>query len=210
VASATDNRFFDVHEPYSGKLFARVAAGSAAECTSRCGCRIKAFAGWSETAPAERAAIPKSGRDRQAPPKRIAEVLARETGSTIHSADIPTGPGRPRPSTGRGLGVHAQRRGCWRPVSGHAFDRRPPSLRRCEFTHGTAPTSCRGVPSFTRRRGNTVVVSHLSSRPSRGRDARRRSQRGRVPARRHQRGHAHAPGAAAAHCDESSNVPKCV
>lgn len=25
---ATDNRFFDVHEPYSGKLSARVAAGS--------------------------------------------------------------------------------------------------------------------------------------------------------------------------------------
>ena len=54
---ATDNRFFDVHEPYSGKLFARVAAGSRADARLAVDAASKAFAGWSETAPAERARL---------------------------------------------------------------------------------------------------------------------------------------------------------
>ena len=32
---AQDKQFFDVHEPYSGKLFARVAAGSRADARGR-------------------------------------------------------------------------------------------------------------------------------------------------------------------------------
>ena len=34
---AADDQFFEVHEPYSGQLFARVAAGSRADARS-CGC----------------------------------------------------------------------------------------------------------------------------------------------------------------------------
>ena len=35
---AADNQVFEVHEPYSGKLFARVAAGSRADAPRRRGC----------------------------------------------------------------------------------------------------------------------------------------------------------------------------
>jgi acyl-CoA reductase-like NAD-dependent aldehyde dehydrogenase len=84
---AADKKFFEVHEPYSGKLFARVAAGSRADGRTAVDAAAKAFAGWAETTPAEKARlflkaaeIVKRGRS------EIAEVLARETGSTISFA----------------------------------------------------------------------------------------------------------------------------
>ena len=40
---AEDNQFFEVHEPYSGELFARVAAGSRAEARVAVDAAAKAF-----------------------------------------------------------------------------------------------------------------------------------------------------------------------
>jgi acyl-CoA reductase-like NAD-dependent aldehyde dehydrogenase len=84
---AADNQVFEVHEPYSGDLFARVAAGSREDARVAVDAASKAFAGWSQTAPAEKAhlflqaaEIVKRRRS------EIAEVLARETGSTISFA----------------------------------------------------------------------------------------------------------------------------
>ncbi len=77
---AADNQVFEVHEPYSGKLFARVAAGSRAAAA-------KAFAGWAETTPTEKARLfLKASEIVKRRRSEIAEVLARETGSTISFA----------------------------------------------------------------------------------------------------------------------------
>jgi acyl-CoA reductase-like NAD-dependent aldehyde dehydrogenase len=82
-----DHRFFEVHEPYSGKLFARVAAGSRAEASVAVDAAAKAFGGWSETPPAERARLfLKAAEIVKRRRKEIAEVLARETGCTISFA----------------------------------------------------------------------------------------------------------------------------
>ena len=48
---AADNQFFEVHEPYSGELFARVAAGDRADARVAVDAASRAFAGWAETAP---------------------------------------------------------------------------------------------------------------------------------------------------------------
>ena len=85
--NAVDNQVFEVHEPYSGKLFARVAAGSRADGRTAVDAAAKAFAGWAETTPAEKARLflkaAEIGKRRRS---EIAEVLARETGSTISFA----------------------------------------------------------------------------------------------------------------------------
>ena len=84
---AGDNKFFEVHEPYSGKLFARVAAGSRADARVAVDAAAKAFAGWSETTPAEKARLfLKASEIVKRRRSEIAEVLARETGSTISFA----------------------------------------------------------------------------------------------------------------------------
>src|SRR5260370_15497677 len=84
---AEDNQFFEVHEPYSGKLFARVAAGSRADARVAVDAASNAFAGWSETKPAERARLfLKASEIVKRRRSEIAEVLARETGSTISFA----------------------------------------------------------------------------------------------------------------------------
>src|SRR5579863_2388438 len=54
---AADKQFFEVHEPYSGKLFARVAAGSRADARTAVDAAAKAFPGWAETTPAEKARL---------------------------------------------------------------------------------------------------------------------------------------------------------
>ena len=46
--NTADNQFFEVPEPYSGELFARVAAGSRADARAAVDAASKAFAGWSE------------------------------------------------------------------------------------------------------------------------------------------------------------------
>src|SRR6267142_374236 len=82
-----NDQFFDVHEPYSGKLFARVAAGSRADARVAVDAASKAFAGWSATAPGEKARLFLKAADIvRRRRSEIAEVLARETGSTISFA----------------------------------------------------------------------------------------------------------------------------
>jgi acyl-CoA reductase-like NAD-dependent aldehyde dehydrogenase len=84
---AGDNEVFEVHEPYSGKLFARVAAGARGDARVAVDAASKAFAGWSESAPAERARLfLKAAEIVKRRRSEIAEVLARETGSTISFA----------------------------------------------------------------------------------------------------------------------------
>ncbi len=85
--NAADNQFFEVHEPYSGKLFARVAAGSRADARTAVDAAAKAFPGWAETTPAEKARLfLKASEIVKRRRNEIAEVLARETGSTISFA----------------------------------------------------------------------------------------------------------------------------
>src|SRR5258708_27523335 len=84
---AADNQVFEVHEPYSGKLFARVAAGSRADGRIAVDAAAKAFAGWAETTPADKARLfLKAAEIVKRRRSEIAEVLARETGSTISFA----------------------------------------------------------------------------------------------------------------------------
>src|SRR6266571_2048104 len=85
--NAVDNLVFEVHEPYSGKLFARVAAGTRADGRTAVDAAAKAFAGWAETTPAEKARLfLKAAEIVKRRRTEIAEVLARETGSTISFA----------------------------------------------------------------------------------------------------------------------------
>src|SRR6266481_6167960 len=84
---AADHKFFDVHEPYSGKLFARVAAGTRADARTAVDAAAKAFPAWAETTPAEKARLfLKAAEIVKRRRTEIAEVLARETGSTISFA----------------------------------------------------------------------------------------------------------------------------
>jgi len=85
--SAQDNAVFEVHEPYSGRIFARVAAGSRADARIAVDAAAKAFAKWSETPPAEKARLfLKAAEIVRRRRSEIAEGLARETGSTISFA----------------------------------------------------------------------------------------------------------------------------
>src|SRR5580693_3974726 len=77
---AADNKLFEVHEPYSGKLFARVAAGTRADGRMAVDAAAQGFPVWAETTPAEKARLFLNAaeivRRRRS---EIAEVLARET-----------------------------------------------------------------------------------------------------------------------------------
>jgi acyl-CoA reductase-like NAD-dependent aldehyde dehydrogenase len=85
--SAQDDAVFEVHEPYSGRVFARVAAGSRADARLAVDAAAKAFAKWSETPPAEKARLfLKAAEIVRRRRSEIAEGLARETGSTISFA----------------------------------------------------------------------------------------------------------------------------
>ena len=85
--SAQENAVFEVHEPYSGRVFAHVAAGSRADARIAVDAAAKAFAKWSETPPAEKARLfLKAAEIVRRRRSEIAEGLARETGSTISFA----------------------------------------------------------------------------------------------------------------------------
>jgi acyl-CoA reductase-like NAD-dependent aldehyde dehydrogenase len=85
--TATDNATFEVHEPYSGEPFARVAAGSRADARVAVDAASKAFTSWSDAAPAEKARLfLKAAEIVKRRRTEIAEILARETGSTISFA----------------------------------------------------------------------------------------------------------------------------
>src|ERR1700676_3436559 len=81
---AADNQTFEVHESYSGKLFARVAAGSRADARAAVDAAAKAFPAWADSTPAERARLfLKASEIVRRRRTEIAEILAPETGSTI-------------------------------------------------------------------------------------------------------------------------------
>ena len=85
--NATDKALFEVHEPYGGRLFGTVAAGSRADARIAVDAAAKAFAKWSETPPAEKARLfLRAAEIVKRRRTEIAEVLARETGSTISFA----------------------------------------------------------------------------------------------------------------------------
>jgi acyl-CoA reductase-like NAD-dependent aldehyde dehydrogenase len=50
---SANNQVFEVHEPYSGKLFARVAAGTRADARIAVDAAAKAFPAWADSTPAE-------------------------------------------------------------------------------------------------------------------------------------------------------------
>jgi len=82
--AATSGRVFDVHEPFSGQLYDRVAAGGRDAARIAVQAAVDGFPVWSQTTPAERATLfLKAGKIVQRRRKAIAEVLARETGSTM-------------------------------------------------------------------------------------------------------------------------------
>src|ERR1700758_1878713 len=54
---SADNKLFEVHEPYSGKLCGRVASASRADARVAVDAAAKAFPGWAETTPAVRAGL---------------------------------------------------------------------------------------------------------------------------------------------------------
>src|ERR1700726_2015967 len=81
---AADKTFFEVQEPFSGKLFASVAAGSRADARVAVDAAAKAFPAWADSTPAERARLfLKASEIVRRRRTEIAEILARETGSTI-------------------------------------------------------------------------------------------------------------------------------
>ena len=84
---AEGDRTFDDFEPYSGKVFAKVAAAGKNDMRIALKAAVDAFPAWAATTPAQRAellfkaaAIIKRRR------VEIAEILAKETGSTISFA----------------------------------------------------------------------------------------------------------------------------
>src|SRR6202521_397226 len=84
---ATGGKTFDVHQPYGGQLYAKVAAGGATDARIAVQAATDAFPAWSQTTPAERASpFLKAGEIVKRRRTEIAEVLARETGSTISFA----------------------------------------------------------------------------------------------------------------------------
>src|SRR5712675_3644469 len=85
--SATSERTFDIHEPFGGQLYAKVAAGGAEDARIAVQAAADAFPAWSQTTPAERASLfLKAGEVVKRRRTEIADVLARETGSTISFA----------------------------------------------------------------------------------------------------------------------------
>src|SRR5712675_500170 len=84
---AENSRTFDDMEPYSGKIYAKVAAGSRKDMSLALAAATEAYPAWAATMPTQRAellfkaaAIIKRRRS------EIAEILAKETGSTISFA----------------------------------------------------------------------------------------------------------------------------
>jgi len=85
--TAQDNATFEVHEPFSGRPFARVAAGSRADARVAVDAASRAFSTWSEASPSEKARLfLKAAEIVKRRRTEIAEILARETGSTISFA----------------------------------------------------------------------------------------------------------------------------
>ena len=84
---AAGKKTFDVFRPYDRSLYARVAGGGRAEAKLAVEAAAKAFPAWSQTTPAERARLFfKAAEIVKRRRVEIAQILARETGSTISFA----------------------------------------------------------------------------------------------------------------------------
>src|SRR5688500_148410 len=82
--NAENGRTFDDMEPYSGKIFAKVAAASKKDMQFALAAAAEAFPLWSATLPAQRAELLfKVAVIIRRRKTEIAEILAKETGSTI-------------------------------------------------------------------------------------------------------------------------------
>jgi acyl-CoA reductase-like NAD-dependent aldehyde dehydrogenase len=85
--AAENNELFDVFRPYDRSLYARVASGGRAEATRAVDAAAKVFPAWSQSTPAKRARLFfKAAEIVKRRRAEIAEILARETGSTISFA----------------------------------------------------------------------------------------------------------------------------
>ncbi|XES01508.1 aldehyde dehydrogenase family protein [Streptomyces sp. S1D4-11] len=75
---------FEDYEPYTGEVFARVADAGGAEARIAIEAAAEAFPAWAALAPAEKAKLfYRAAEIVRRRSKEIAEILARETGSTI-------------------------------------------------------------------------------------------------------------------------------
>ncbi|GGA97750.1 aldehyde dehydrogenase family protein [Puia dinghuensis] len=84
---AENGRTFDDLEPYSGKIFAKVAAASRKDMNIALTAAAKAFPAWAATTPAQRSELLfKAAEIIKRRRTEIAEILAKETGSTISFA----------------------------------------------------------------------------------------------------------------------------
>jgi acyl-CoA reductase-like NAD-dependent aldehyde dehydrogenase len=148
--TAENRKLFDVYRPYDRSLYARVAAGGRPEAKLAVGAAARAFPAWSQTTPAERARLffkaVEIVKRRRA---EIAEILAIETGSTISfatfqrdlvAATIEQAAGWMYLPKGEVLETNS-------PGTHSIGVRRPLGV---VASRGTAPTSCRGAPSFLR------------------------------------------------------------
>ncbi|MDB5093258.1 MAG: methylmalonate-semialdehyde dehydrogenase, partial [Candidatus Eremiobacteraeota bacterium] len=80
-------RFGDVYEPATGEVQARVAFSSPAELDNAVSVARRAFAGWSQTPPARRAAVLFAYRELlRAHTDRLALTITREHGKTLDDA----------------------------------------------------------------------------------------------------------------------------
>src|SRR6266700_266625 len=82
--AAAGGELFDDVEPYTGNVFARVPAGGREDMAAAIAAAADAFPAWAATTPAERARLLfNAARIVKRRREEIAEMLARETGSTL-------------------------------------------------------------------------------------------------------------------------------
>jgi acyl-CoA reductase-like NAD-dependent aldehyde dehydrogenase len=81
---AIDGEYFDDLEPFSGSVFAKVAAGGPKDMAAAIQAAADAFPAWAQTTPSERAQLLQNAADIVKRRRdEIAELSARETGSTV-------------------------------------------------------------------------------------------------------------------------------
>jgi acyl-CoA reductase-like NAD-dependent aldehyde dehydrogenase len=158
---AADDQFFEVHEPYSGQLFARVAAGSRADARAAVDAAAKAFPAWADSKPSERAGLfLKSIRDRQMPSHRDRRDPSSRNRIHYFIFDVSDGLGCGHASAGRRVGLSAQGRSTGNQFGRtHSIGLRRPLGVCASFTpwNGANILSWRAVISPVAA-GNTVVV----------------------------------------------------
>jgi acyl-CoA reductase-like NAD-dependent aldehyde dehydrogenase len=82
--NAADGGLFESYEPYTGRVFARVAAGGPREMSDAITAAHKAFPAWAAMPTTEKAALLLNAAEIiKRRTDEIADMLARETGSTL-------------------------------------------------------------------------------------------------------------------------------